>query len=127
VTSGITKELAEFVAAKFGSPEQLDVFVLLYRNAERLWTPSEVAETLGMAPQSAEMRLFLLSSTGLLASSGSRDPEYQYVAEPTLDLFARLLVQAHARERGELYAIVDGARRVDPVRRFAEAFKLRKP
>lgn len=80
-----------------------------------------------MAPQSAEMRLFLLSSTGLLASSGSREAEYQYVAEPTLDLFARLLVEAHARQRDALYALVDGARRVDPVRSFADAFKLRKP
>jgi hypothetical protein len=80
-----------------------------------------------MATQSAEMRLFLLSSTGLLASSGAREAEYQYLAEPTLDLFAHLIAEAHARERDALYAIVDSARRADPVRRFAEAFKLRKP
>jgi hypothetical protein len=80
-----------------------------------------------MAPQSAEMRLFLLSSTGLLASTGAREAEYRYAAEPTLDLFAHWIAEAHTRQRDALYALVDGTRRVDPVRNFAEAFKLRKP
>ena len=127
VTRDIPSELREFLASKFGSPEQVDVFLLLHRRAERGWTPAEVGAELGMAPQSAGMRLFLLASSGLLAAEGDAEAVYRYVADPALDALAALLAEAYAEQRQELYAVVTNAPRPDPARQFADAFKLKKP
>ncbi|MGH7337910.1 MAG: hypothetical protein ACREI7_10045 [Myxococcota bacterium] len=127
ITSQITPELREFVAAKFGSPEQVDVFLHLYRHADKEWTAAQVAAALGMAPQSAGMRLFLLSSTGLLAVSGGAEAVYRYQREPALDLLSDLLERAHAAARDELVDILSGESRPDPARQFADAVRLRKP
>jgi hypothetical protein len=87
----------------------------------------QVAQELGMAPQSVEMRLILLSSTGMLQSNDAKEAEYQYLAEPTLDRFAQLIAEAYSQDRSALYVVVGSARRADPVRGFADAFDLRKP
>jgi hypothetical protein len=105
----------------------VDVFLLLHRRQERGWTPAEVAAELGMAPQSAGMRLFLLASSGLLGAGGGAEAVYQYVADAALDPLAALLAQAYAARREELYAVVTNAPRPDPAKQFADAFKLKKP
>jgi hypothetical protein len=120
-------ELREFVAAKFGSAEQLDIFVLLFRHAERGWSPEQVAAELGMAPQSAGMRLYLLASAGLLVAGGGAEAIYQYVADPGLDPLARWTEAVYATRRDELHRIVSAAPRPDPAQHFADAFKWRKP
>ena len=80
-----------------------------------------------MAPQSAGMRLFLLASAGLIEATGGREPEYRYAASPGLDQLAGLAAAAYDANRDALYAIVGGKPAPDPVRQFADAFKLRKP
>ena len=126
-TSVITPELREFVATKFGSPEQIDVFQLLHRQADREWTAAQVAEALGTAPQSAGMRLFLLSSARLLAASAGGEASYRYASNPALDLLAAQLQEAYAQSRAAPYALLSDAPRPDPARDFADAFRLRKP
>ena len=124
---GIQPELREFVTTKFGSPDQLDVFLLLYRSPERSWSPNEVAAELRVAPQSAGMRLFLLASAGLLTSSGSPELRYAYAPDPALDHWARLVSEAWHADPAGLYALLPGGQPADPARQFADAFKLRKP
>jgi hypothetical protein len=111
----------------FGAPEQIDVFLLLRGADDRAWTPAQVAERLGMAPESAAMRLFLLAASGLIAGVGSRDPEYRYEREPTLDRLAAQLAEAYSAAPEELRALVQPPPRADPIRQFAKAFKLRTP
>jgi hypothetical protein len=123
----IPPELREFLAAKFGSPEQVQVFLLLHRRPDRSWTPADVGSELGMAPQSAGMRLFLLASSGLLAPGGGAEAVYQYVSEPALDALAGVLDVAYYENREEVDALVTNAQRPDPARQFAEAFRLKKP
>lgn len=101
--------------------------MLLYRQSGRDWSPAEVAAALQVAPQSAGMRLFLLASAGLLAASGSPDIRYSYVADPALDLWARLISEAYDQDRRGLYALVPGGASADPAKQFADAFKVRKP
>ena len=121
----IAPELVEFLRSKFGSREQLDVFVLLQRTSDRDWSPAEVAAALGTAPQSAGMRLFLLASANLIAAGGSPDLRYRYLAEPALDVWASLIADAYAHDRQELYAAIGGT--ASPGQQFADAFDLRKP
>ncbi len=107
--------------------EQIDVFVLLFRAPDRKWSPQEVATALGMAPQSAGMRLFLLSSVGLLASAGSADVQYWYISTPALDALAKEISEAYESQRVALAAIVGGATAGTPAHHFADAFRVRKP
>ena len=123
----VSSELREFVASSFSSIEQVDVFVLLVGAPEREWSPQDVAGALGVAPQSAGMRLFLLSSAGLLATSGERDVHYRYVPAPALDEIAAAIGEAHRANRPALAAILENPQSPSAARVFAEAFRLRKP
>jgi hypothetical protein len=120
-------EIRELIASKFGSAEQLDVFVLLFRSAGRWWSPAEVASALGAAPESAGMRLFLLGSSGLLSSQRAPDLQYAYLPDPAIDPWAGAISEAWDEDRGGLYTLVPGGASADPARQFADAFKLRKP
>jgi hypothetical protein len=120
-------ELAEFLISKFTAIEQVDVFVLLFRSPERVWSSQEVATALGVAPQSAGMRLYLLASAGLLAASGGGAAvQYRYAPDPALDALGRAIANAHKADRSAVAAVVsppaDSAARL-----FADAFRLKKP
>ena len=123
--TAISAELREFVAAKFGSTDQLDVFVLLYRQSEKWWTPDEVGTALDVAPQAAGMRLYLLSSAGILTSDGAADVRYRYASSPLIDVFASAVVNAYDTDRQQTYSIISGTT-ADPVKQLADAFRLRK-
>jgi hypothetical protein len=127
MTPGIPAEVREFVSAMFGAPEQLDVFLLLHGGGDRTWTAEQVSASLAMAPESAAMRLFLLTANGLLTGTGGREPLYRYESEPTLDRLSAQLAESYAAAPGELRALAGSSPRPDPVRQFAQAFKVRKP
>lgn len=122
----ITPELREFIAAKFGSTDQLDVFALLYRRRERDWSPNEVGRELDVAAAAAGMRLFLLSSAGLLVSNGQQDVRYRYEPKAIIDDFAPALLQSYDDDRATIYAIINGSDPNDQVKQLADAFRLRK-
>ena len=103
------------------------MFVFLYEHSDRDWAPEQVGEALGMVPQAAGMRMFLLASAGLLAGSDRGEARYRYVPEPVLDSLARQLAGNHAKSREQLYEVVKDASRPDPARQLADAFRWRKP
>jgi hypothetical protein len=124
----LTPELAEFLTSKFSSIEQVDVFVLLFRSVDqRTWSVQDVASALDVAPQSAGMRLFLLTSAGLLVAGGSgAATSYAYAANPGLDAVATTIADMHSTDRSAIEALlspVPGS----PARLFADAFRLKKP
>ena len=121
-----TPELREFLSSRFSSIEQVDVFALVYREPTRRWTPQDVAAALGVAPQSAGMRLFLLASAGLLATSGDRDVTYWYAPAPALDFIAASIEEAHRSDRAALAALLATPAASDAATVFADAFRLRK-
>lgn len=71
------------------------------------------------------MRLFLLASNGILSFEGSGLPRYRYVSEPTADGLIGELDEVYDQNRDAVFAIV-GAPAQDPLRSFADAFKLKK-
>jgi hypothetical protein len=121
----LSPELAEFLISKFTAVEQVDVFVLLFRSPDRLWSSQEVATALRVAPQSAGMRLYLLTSAGLLAASGGGAAvQYRYAPEPALDAIGGAIADAHQADRSAVAAVIsppDGS----PARLFADAFRLK--
>jgi hypothetical protein len=111
------------VRGHLNSVEQLEVLLLLARDASRSWTADEVAAELVSTPYSVAIRLDDLEKQGLLVGD---DDTYRY--EPRTDE-----LRAGVAELGEVYP----KRRVsvinlifappeDSLRSFSDAFRLRR-
>lgn len=121
----LTHELRAFVKDRFSSADQIGIVLLLLQDPERSWTTSEVADRLKMAPESTAMRLFLLASAGLIAFEPAGVPRYRYAAtDETTDRLLHELVPVFAGNTEEVLRIIAAAE-VDPIRTFADAFKLK--
>lgn len=108
------------------SIEQIEIVLLLRNDPARSWTAPEVADALGTPPESTAMRLFLLASGGILAFEGAGVPRYHYAcADPAGAARIDELADAWSQNRAAFTGIVDGSSR-DPLRSFADAFKLKK-
>lgn len=111
---------------RFTSADQIQIVLLLLEEPGRSWTASEVADRLKMAPESTAMRLFLLASAGLIAFEPSGVPRYRYAGtDETTDRLLHELVPVFAGNAEEVLRILAAAE-VDPIRTFADAFKLKK-
>lgn len=121
----LTPEVRELVALRVTSVEQLDVLMLLFKEKGRSWTAAEVARDLGTAPESAGMRLFLLSSTGLLQAEGT-PARYRFSdAAGPLAIFMEPLAAAYEEDRNAVIQQLFSTGS-DPVKDFANAFRLKK-
>ena len=123
----ITDELRTFLKGRLTSADQIEIVLLLLGDSSRSWTASEVSQTLGMAPESAAMRLFLLASQGLIMFEPSAVPRYRYgVADGTTDRLLQELASNYAANRAEVLRAIDARANADPIQSFADAFKLKK-
>jgi hypothetical protein len=123
----ISDELQQFLQQRLASTEQVGIVLLLKNDPSRAWTAPEVARQLGSAPESAAMRLFLLASSGLIAFDASGGlPRYRY-APLDATAAARLdeLAAIHESDPDAVPRFL-GAPPADPLRSFADAFKLKR-
>lgn len=124
--ASVPEHLQRFIRERLPSLEQIEIVILLRKDPSRAWTALEVAENLATPPESTAMRLFLLASNGVLSFESSGVPKYRYAAaDPATDQLVAELVQAYDEQRVALYELV-GATTRDPLRSFADAFKLKK-
>ncbi|HYC60110.1 MAG TPA: hypothetical protein VEK79_11155 [Thermoanaerobaculia bacterium] len=124
--SDVSEGLRRFLQERLTSLEQIEVVLLLRGDSTRSWTAPEVANELRIAPETAAMRLFLLASSGVLAFEPSGVPRYRYTgSDAATDALIAELAQAYAADRNAILAVVDSGTR-DPIRSFADAFKLKK-
>ena len=111
------------MSAHISSIEQLEVLLLLRREAGRAWSGDAVARELRINPESARARLEDLDARGLLAREGP--DEYRY--SPRTGELDRA-VAATARAYADLRVTVINhifSKPVDKIRTFADAFKLK--
>jgi hypothetical protein len=121
----VSKRLREFLEQRLSSLDQIDVVLLLRSDHERYWTAPEVAAQLRTAPEAAAMRLFLLASAGLITLEASGVPRYRYVGlDDDTEGVLQELSEVMASDRNAVAAVVGGPPR-DPIRSFADAFKLK--
>lgn len=126
VAAQISDNLERFIRERLPSVEQIEIVLLLRRDNTRAWSAPEVAEQLGTPPESTAMRLFLLASNGILSFEGSGVPRYRFeTSDPAFDSLLVELEQVYNERRDALFELV-GAPARDPVRSFADAFKLKK-
>lgn len=120
-------ELRAFLKGRLTSADQIEIVLLLLGDPSRSWTASEVSQTLGMAPESTAMRLFLLASQGLIVFEPSGVPRYRYgVSDETTDRLLQELASHYAGNRAEMLRAIEARTDVDPIQSFADAFKLKK-
>lgn len=122
----LPREVRELIASRVSSIEQLDVLMVILRgNGPR--SVSDVAAALGLARETIGMRLFLLASAGLLDAEGSGDVRYSVArAAAPLAPMLQILADAYQKDRRALSQFLFGEP-ADPLKSFADAFKLKKP
>ena len=121
----VSEKLEHFLRARLTTADQIEIVLLLMKEPERSWTAPEVSSALRMPPESAAMRLFLLASGGLIVFEPSGVPRYKFAGgdDETKEILQELAT-AYESNRDAVRAIV-GAGPSDPVRTFADAFKLK--
>lgn len=122
---GIPPEVQRFVAENIEAAEQLDILLLLYRNADRAYTALEVSQAVFTVASAATLRLEGLVARGLLTSTGTADPEYRFA--PRTEALARdadRLAEVYQADRIGVIQLLF-ARPPDPVQTFADAFRLK--
>lgn len=110
-----------FIHAHIHSVEQLEVLLLLRRERLRGFTGEEIARELRIHPASANDRLADLCERHLAVIEGART---FYGATGELDQLVGALATAYGDARVAVIQTI--FTRPDPLRSFADAFKLRK-
>ena len=125
--SPVSEILERFIRERLPSVEQIEIVLLLRREPEKAWTAPDVSSSLGTPPESTAMRLFLLASNGIVVFDGSGGvPRYRYAAsDPAVNAMVDEMALAYDDNRAALLAIAGGQAQ-DPLRSFADAFKLKK-
>jgi hypothetical protein len=115
-----------FVSEYIESAELLDVLMLLYRDPGQVWTAERVSEAIFTVPGSAALRLEELSGRGLATLVSASPPEYRFsVDEADLRSYVQEVSEAYRKNRAEMISLVFEFN-ADPLKSFANAFRLRK-
>ena len=116
-----------FIADHIESAEQLDALVLLHGSPERAWTADALSQAIYTVPQSAAKTLARLAELGFAeAAGGAADPAYRYApSTPEADRTVAELAAAYRANRVAVVKLVFEPR-ADPLKSFADAFRLRK-
>jgi hypothetical protein len=125
VSAALSEPLQRLLLERLPSLEQIAIVLLLREDRTRAWSAPEVSSSLGTPPESTAMRLFLLASNGIVIFEGGGIPRYRFSADPTLEPLFAELAGAYAERREVLVSLVGGGP-ADPLRSFADAFKLKK-
>lgn len=123
----IDDSVRRFLAAHIHSVEQLEVLLLLHREAGREWSAREVSAALASHPHSAESRLLDLRSRGLVtARESSGELLYRSAQDPARAPVVGALAAAYAERRTSVITLIF-SKPIDSVRTLADAFIVRPP
>jgi hypothetical protein len=115
-----------FLRDHIRSLEELEILVLLQKDAERWWSAEGVAEELGTPRVVAATRLEEMAARSLLDVRISEQLFFRYApASPALDTVARDAARAY-KEKPAMVATAIDSRAVDEIRAFADAFRIRR-
>jgi hypothetical protein len=121
----VSESLQTFLQQRLATIEQIEIVLLLRSDSARSWSATEVATELRMPPESAAMRLFLLASSGMILFEPSGVPRYRSAAaDAETEALLGELAEMYASDRNAVAAAIGAP--PDPIRSFADAFKLKK-
>ena len=118
----LTPQIETFLSARIDSVETLEILLLLARG-KALWSPEDIAETLGLERDDTAERLAALESARLVSreSGGCRFSP----ADPAVRTLVADLAREYAEHRANVINVIYSAN-LERLRKFAEAFRLRK-
>ncbi|HTX03259.1 MAG TPA: hypothetical protein VMD07_06225 [Candidatus Acidoferrales bacterium] len=115
-------DVESFIAYCIDSVEQVEVLLLMRVHAERSWTIAELSEHLRSSRRSVGLRLGSLVAHGLVARDGM---SFRYAAADDDDALVERLGAVYDERRSAVIDRIFSERR-DPMRQFADAFRLRE-
>jgi len=114
--------LEAFLATHIDSVETLEILLLLARG-KALWPTESIAETLGLEADVTAERIEALVASGLVARVGT-GCRFSPGREETRELVAEL-AREYSEHRANVINVIYSAN-LERLRRFADAFRLRK-
>jgi predicted transcriptional regulator len=121
----VSYELRQLIARHLESMEQVEVLLLLARNARRAWTPAEVATELRWSVRAAQQGLDDLARATLVQrTSVGGTAVYEYAPSDTDRSTVQALLQLYD-ERPLLLGRLIYHRPPTVARSFADAFRIR--
>jgi hypothetical protein len=122
----IPEEVRRLVAERISTAEMLEIVLLLAGSPERAWTADEISRQVFTVPAAAIASLEGLVERGLAASDSASNPAYRYTpATEELRRQVAALAEAYRASRVAVIQLVF-ARPADPLRSFANAFRMRR-
>lgn len=123
----LSDSVRTLLADRIDSAEQLEILLLLRRSPEKAFNARAVVSSVLVTPASAEKHLALLCGRGFLGVSIGSDLVYTYKpASDELDAALSELASVYRQHRSAIVETLREREPTDPVRAFAEAFRIRK-
>ena len=126
-SDGFPQEINDFLIKHIHSVEQLEILLMLHREAGRAWTIEEIANELRSDMQSVQNRLQDLCAQHMLTCTLSHDESHYAFNSSDHDLNRKvsMLAQVYAERRMSVINLIF-SKPIDNIRVFADAFRLRK-
>jgi hypothetical protein len=116
----------QFLSRYIHSLEELEVLLLLRRGADRAWSVAQVYEVIRSSERSLEKRLQIFAAEGFLVEEKGPPSAFRYA--PSSEELRSAVEQIATSYQLSRVRVIEAifAPEVDPVQKFADAFKLRK-
>ncbi len=123
---GISEAVRHFILNFIDSVGELEVLLLLHRDAGRLWTVEGVTRELRASPAWAQKQLTKLADEGLLSEKrGSQPNAYEYTPDADRAALIEEIACIYPQHRVTLTGLIC-EKPLGRLRDFADAFKIRK-
>ena len=125
-TEALPDSVKQFLSRYIRSLEQLELLLLLRGQPDRPWTVAQAYEVIRSTHRSLQTGLELFASEGFFAEEQGPPPAFRYA--PRNDELRAAVEQIAASYRISRVRVIEAifAPEIDPVQKFADAFKLRK-
>jgi hypothetical protein len=123
MTHGLPPSVRRFLARDVDSVEALEVLLLLRAHAGRAWDVDAIVAELRSTPFSIRRRLEALAKRRVVRFE---DGCWCYAAEPKVDAVIAEVAESYDRLRLRVIEALYGAPKPEPLRAFADAFRLRE-
>lgn len=125
-TEAFPDSARQFLSRYIHSLEQLELLLLLQGQPDRVWTVSQVYEIIRSSQGSLQKGLESFVKEGFFVEVEGTVPAFRYA--PRSEELRREVEQIAASYRLSRVRVIEAifAPEIDPVQKFADAFKLRK-
>jgi hypothetical protein len=121
--TSIPQDVAHFIRECIDRLETLDILLLLQSNPARAWTVQQISDDMRSSPLTVEASLAVLIGRGLVAAVA--EGHLFQPRTPELGDKTRRLASCYRERRAAVITLIF-SRPADPVRSFAEAFRIKK-